>query len=97
MAFTTKGKTTVVEEETHKLTKQDIEFLLNIVENSMVPGKYIGLANHVIGKLRNQYQMAGKSEFQIRQAMSDWKEKKSKPTPKREIKQDGDDIWIEEK
>ena len=57
MAFTTKGKTTIVEEETHKLTKQDIEFLLNIVENSMVPGKYIGLANHVIGKLRNQYQM----------------------------------------
>ena len=97
MAFTTKGKTTIVEEETHKLTKQDIEFLLNIVENSMVPGKYIGLANHVIGKLRNQYQMAGKSEFQIKQAMTDWKEKKSKPTPKREIKQDGDDIWIEEK
>ena len=97
MAFTTKGKTTIVEEETHKLTKQDIEFLLNIVENSMVPGKYIGLANHVIGKLRNQYQMAGKSEFQIKQAMSDWKEKKSKPKPKQKIKQSGDDIWIEEK
>ena len=59
MAFKTKGKTTIVEEETHKLTKQDIEFLLNIIENSMVPGKYVGLANHVIGKLRNQYQMAG--------------------------------------
>ena len=97
MAFTTKGKTTIVEEETHKLTKQDIEFLLNIVENSMVPGKYIGLANHVIGKLRNQYQMAGKSEFQIKQAMRDWKDEKSKPKPKQKIKQDGKDIWIEEK
>ena len=41
MGFTTKGKTTIVEEETHKLTKQDIEFLLNIIENSMVP-KYVG-------------------------------------------------------
>ena len=97
MAFTTKGKTTIVDEETQKLTKQDIEFLLNIVENSMVPGKYIGLANHVIGKLRNQYQMAGKSEFQIKQAMRDWKDEKSKPKPKQKIKQDGEDIWIEEK
>ena len=97
MAFTTKGKTTIVEEETHKLTKQDIEFLLNKVENSMVPGKYIGLANHVIGKLRNQYNMAGKSEFQIKQALKNYKEEKSKPKPKQTIKQDGDDIWIEEK
>ena len=97
MAFTTKGKTIVVEEETHKLTKQDIEFLMNIIENSMVPGKYVGLANHVIGKLRNQYKMAGKSEFQIKQAMKDWNEEKSKPKPKQTIKQDGDDIWIEEK
>ena len=97
MAFTTKGKTTIVEEETHKLTKQDIEFLLNIIENSMVPGKYVGLANHVIGKLRNQYQMAGRSEFQIRKAMNDWKDEKSKPKPKRKIKQDGEEIWIEEK
>ena len=97
MAFTTKGKTTIVDEETQKLTKQDIEFLLNIVENSMVPGKYIGLANHVIGKLRNQYQMAGRSEFQIKKAMNDWKDEKSKPKPKQKIKQDGDEIWIEEK
>ena len=97
MAFKTKGKTTIVEEETYKLTKQDIEFLLNIIENSMVPGKYIGLANHVIGKLRNQYQMAGRSEFQIKQAMKDWKDEKSKPKPKQNIKQDGDEIWIEEK
>ena len=97
MGIKTKGRTIIVEEETVKLTKQDIEFLLNIVENSMVPGKYIGLANHVIGKLRNQYQMAGKSEFQIKQAMVDWNDKKSKPKPKQKIRQDGDDIWIEEK
>ena len=31
MAFTTKGKTTIVEEETQKLTKQDIEFLWYLV------------------------------------------------------------------
>ena len=63
----------------------------------MVPGKYVGLANHVIGKLRNQYKMAGRSEFQIKQAMKDWKDEKSKPKPKQNIKQDGDEIWIEEK
>ena len=97
MGIKTKGRTIIVEEETVKLTKQDIEFLLNIIENSMVPGKYVGLANHVIGKLRNQYQMAGRSEFQIKKAMNDWKDEKSKPKPKQKIKQDGDEIWIEEK
>ena len=84
MALITKGKTVVVEDETYKLTRRDIEFLLNIIENSMVPGKYVGLANHVIGKLRNQYQMAEKTQVQIKQAMSEWNEKQSiKLTKKR--------------
>tara|TARA_B100000941_G_C28399892_1_gene497486 strand:+ start:608 stop:910 length:303 start_codon:yes stop_codon:yes gene_type:complete len=99
MGIQTKGKTIIVEEETYKLTKQDIEFLVNIIENSMVPGKYIGLANHVIGKLRNQYKMAGKSEFDINTALKDWSQKQSKVKPKkpteRNVKTEGEDIWIE--
>ena len=40
------------------------------------------IKNHVIGKLRNQYQMGVRSEFQIKQGkMKDWKEEKSKPKP----------------
>ena len=54
MALITKGKETIVEKEVSQLNNEDIEFLLNIIENSMVPGKYIGLGNIVIQKLQNQ-------------------------------------------
>ena len=101
MGIITKGKTIIVEEETYKLTKQDIEFLVNIIENSMVPGKYIGLANHVIGKLKNQYKMAGKSEFQVEEALKDWSRKNSDIKPKkpteRNVKTEGEDIWVKDK
>ena len=102
MGIQTKGKTIIVEEETYKLTKQDIEFLVNIIENSMVPGKYIGLANHVIGKLKNQYRMAGKSEFQVEEALKDWSKKKNsdikpKKPAERNVKTEGEDIWVKDK
>ena len=96
MALITKGKTVVVEDETYKLTRRDIEFLLNIIENSMVPGKYIGLANVVIQKLQNQSMMIDRNPTQIKSALTDWKEKQNKPKGKPKIKKEGDEVWIEE-
>ena len=86
MALITKGKTVVVEDETYKLTRRDIEFLLNIIENSMVPGKYISLANVVIQKLQNQSMMIDRNPTQIKSALTDWKEKQTKPKGKPVIK-----------
>ena len=40
--------------------------------------------------------MAEKTQVQIKQAMSEWNEEKSKPKPKQKIRREGDDIWIEE-
>mgnify|MGYP003124160347 FL=1 len=97
MALITKGKTVVVEDETYKLTKPDIEFLLNIIENSMVPGKYIGLANVVIQKLQNQVRMSDKSQVQIKSALTNWRNEKNKPKGKPTIQKKGDEVWIEEK
>ena len=97
MALITKGKTVVVEDETYKLTRRDIEFLLNIIENSMVPGKYIGLANVVIQKLQNQSMMIDRNPTQIKSALTDWKEKQNKPKGKPKIRKEGDEVWIEEK
>ena len=97
MALITKGKSIVVEDETYKLTRRDIEFLLNIIENSMVPGKYIGLANVVIQKLQNQSMMAGRGQTEIKSALTDWKEKQTKPKGKPSVKRKGDEVWIEEK
>ena len=97
MALITKGKTVVVEDETYKLTKPDIEFLLNIIENSMVPGKYIGLANVVIQKLQNQVRMSDKSQVQIKSALTNWRNEKNKPKGNPTIQKKGDEVWIEEK
>ena len=97
MALITKGKTVVVEDETYKLTKPDIEFLLNIIENSMVPGKYIGLANVVIQKLQNQSMMVERNPTQIKSALTNWRDEKNKPKGKPTIKKKGDEVWIEEK
>jgi len=97
MALITKGKTVVVEDETYKLTKPDIEFLLNIIENSMVPGKYISLANVVIQKLQNQVRMSDKSQVQIKSALTNWRNEKNKPKGKPTIQKKGDEVWIEEK
>jgi len=97
MALITKGKSIVVEDETYKLTKPDIEFLLNIIDNSMVPGKYISLANVVIQKLKNQSMMVDRNPTQIKSALTDWNEKQNKPKGKPKIKKEGDEVWIEEK
>ena len=97
MAMITKGKTIVVDEETYRLTKPDIEFLLNIIENSMVPGKYISLANVVVQKLKNQSMMIDRNPVQIKSALTDWKEKQTKPKGKPKIRKEGDEVWIEEK
>tara|TARA_Y100001972_G_scaffold62313_1_gene76293 strand:+ start:103 stop:396 length:294 start_codon:yes stop_codon:yes gene_type:complete len=97
MALITKGKSVVVEDETYKLTKRDIEFLLNIIENSMVPGKYISLANVVIQKLQNQSMMADRNQVEIKSALTNWKDKQTKPKGKPTIQKKGDEVWIEEK
>ena len=97
MALNTKGKTIVVDEETYRLTKPDIEFLLNIIENSMVPGKYIGLANVVIQKLQNQSMMVDRNPTQIKSALTNWRDEKNKPKGKPTIQKKGDEVWIEEK
>ena len=71
------NKKVVVEEEISALSKQEIEFILNIIDNSMIPGKYINLGNVVVQKLKNQYEMAGKSVIQVTSALKDYHKKKS--------------------
>ena len=41
MGIESKGGTKVVEEEISKLGKVDIEFLMNVIKNGMIPGKHI--------------------------------------------------------
>ena len=55
MGIESKGGTKVVEEEISKLNKVDIEFLMNVIKNGMIPGKHIDLATKIIKKLKTQY------------------------------------------
>ena len=90
------NKKVVVEEEVSSLSKQEIEFILNIIDNSMIPGKYINLGNVVVQKLKNQYEMAGKSVIQVTSALKDYQQKKTTPPKKPKFEKRGEEVWIEE-
>ena len=90
------NKKVVVEEEVSSLSKQEIEFILNIIDNSIIPGKYINLGNVVVQKLKNQYEMAGKSVIQVTSALKDYQQKKTAPPKKPKFEKRGEEVWIEE-
>ena len=57
MAFNIKGKTTSIVNEVAKFKKDEIEFLFELIKNSMIPGKHLGMAMEVVNKLKSQYQL----------------------------------------
>lgn len=97
MALITKGKKMIVKDEVLQLDRQEIEFLLNIIENSMIPGKYINLGNNVIQKLQNQFEIFDRTQSELKSALSNYQTKKKSPKPKPQIQKKGDEVWIEEK
>ena len=95
MGITTNGKTTVIEEEVSILNKEDIEFLLNIITNSMVPGKYLGLGNRVVQKLQNQLGILSRSKTEVTDSLKKYKQNSDNKVSKNNTVKDGE-LWIEE-
>ena len=58
MAVRSKQHRNVVD-EVARLNKVEIEFLWEVLKNSMIPGKNIHIAYDVINKLRRQHQLTG--------------------------------------
>jgi len=58
MAVRSKEHRNVVD-EVARLNKVEIEFLWEVLKNSMIPGKNIHIAYDVINKLRRQHQLSG--------------------------------------
>tara|TARA_R100000005_G_C4987675_1_gene195609 strand:- start:94 stop:387 length:294 start_codon:yes stop_codon:yes gene_type:complete len=58
MAVRSKEHRNVVD-EVARLNKVEIEFLWEVLKNSMIPGKNIHIAYDVINKLRRQHQLTG--------------------------------------
>jgi|TARA_R110001592_G_scaffold321477_1_gene600020 hypothetical protein len=95
MALIAKGKKTIVEVEVSQLSKEDIEFILNIIENSMVPGKYIGLGNVVIQKLQNQIGILDRSKDEVMNSLKKYKQNSDSSKLKKVQNKNGE-LWIEE-
>ena len=95
MALITKGKETIVEKEVSQLNNEDIEFLLNIIENSMVPGKYIGLGNIVIQKLQNQMGILSRGREEVKSSLKKFK-KSSVNSETKKIRNENGELWVEE-
>ena len=58
MAVNAKQHRNVVD-EVARLNKVEIEFLWEVLKNSMIPGKNIHIAYDVINKLKRQHQLSG--------------------------------------
>ena len=95
MALITKRKETIVETEVSQLNNEDIEFLLNIIENSMVPGKYIGLGNIVIQKLQNQLGILSRGREEVKSSLKKFK-KSSVNSETKKIRNENGELWVEE-
>ena len=95
MGITTNGKQRIIEEEVTQLSKEDIEFLLNIITNSMVPGKYLSLGNIVVQKLQNQLGILSRSKTEVTDSLKKYKQNSDNKVSKNNIVKDGE-LWIKD-
>ena len=93
-------KTKIVVDEMAKFVRGEIEFLFELIKNSMIPGKHIHVAMNVVTKLKNQYKLLDKQELVIQskessQAALKKTVEKAQQETVRKLKMTGDDeIWI---
>ena len=101
MAFNVKGKTTSIVNEVARFKKEEIEFLFELIKNSMIPGKHLGIAMDVVNKLKQQYQLLDKKTAKVQKvesAESVVKKEISKiqEVKKQKLKEEDGELWVEE-
>ena len=101
MAFSVKGKTTSIVNEVAKFKKEEIEFLFELVKNSMIPGKHLGIAMEVVNKLKSQYQLLDRKTAKVQKVESaksvNKKEiSKVQEIEKQRLKEEDGELWVEE-
>ena len=100
MAFSVKGKTTSIVNEVAKFKKEEIEFLFELVKNSMIPGKHLGIAMDVVNKLKQQYQLLDRKTAKVQKVESaksvNKKEiSKVQEIEKQRLKEEDGELWVE--
>tara|TARA_R100000278_G_scaffold111432_1_gene88962 strand:+ start:319 stop:624 length:306 start_codon:yes stop_codon:yes gene_type:complete len=101
MAFSVKGKTTSIVNEVARFKKEEIEFLFELVKNSMIPGKHLGIAMDVVNKLKQQYQLLDRKTAKVQKVESaksvNKKEiSKVQEIEKQRLKEEDGELWVEE-
>ncbi len=51
------GSVKTIVNEVAKFKKDEIEFLFELIKNSMIPGQHLGIAMDIVNKLKSQYQL----------------------------------------
>ena len=93
-------KTKIVVDEMAKFERGEIEFLFELIKNSMIPGKHIHVAMNVVTKLKNQYKLLDKQELVIQSkessqaALKKKVEKAQKETMKKVKMTSDEELWI---
>jgi hypothetical protein len=93
-------KTKIVVDEMAKFERGEIEFLFELIKNSMIPGKHIHVAMNVVTKLKNQYKLLDKQELVIQskessqEALKKKVEKAQKETMKKVKMTSDEELWI---
>ena len=101
MAFKVKGKTTSIVNEVARFKKEEIEFLFELIKNSMIPGKHLGIAMDVVNKLKQQYQLLDKKTAKVKKVESAKSVNKKEISKVQEIqtqklKEEDGELWVEE-
>ena len=69
MAIRAKEVKTIVN-EVAKFKKDEIEFLFELIKNSMIPGQHLGIAMEVVNKLKSQYQLLNRKGAVVKETKS---------------------------
>jgi len=92
MAFKTKQSRVLIDEAA-KFTKKEIEFLLTLIQESMIPGKFLSQAMNVVQKLRNQYKMIDLPSWEVRDMKPD---EEVKERAKRALTEKDGELWMKD-
>tara|TARA_R100001509_G_C4793563_1_gene190593 strand:+ start:67 stop:360 length:294 start_codon:yes stop_codon:yes gene_type:complete len=94
MPVTAKNHRTVVD-EIAKLNKLEIEFLFEVIKNAMIPGKHVQVAFEILTKLKNQYQLYGKTNLVRKKTTTQENVIKNKVEEvQRELKEQDGELWV---
>ena len=100
MAITRKGGNVDITTEFCRLTRKEIEFLFNLIEQGMIPGKYLALACSAVNKLKQQYHLLDKKTARVQKVESvesvNQKEiSKVQEKEKQRLKEEDGELWVE--